>query len=183
MRAKWFWAGVLAVCAIGMLNLAVAIGEPQSPSQGSLPIGDYTIETASLHGQDWEGLIAGTVSFDELGSAQQKGSTRQLASQYKFQPSDDAAFTRFTVETTEDVVQNGGGGPRHGILRELDSGELEVLENTSANQELPSDFSEATKANASYFRLIPNLQWSFFNSCSVGDVQMLKTKVIGVGLV
>ncbi len=155
MKTKWLLAPMLAVCGIGMLNFAIARPSPQTDYDGRLPVGEYSIATAQLYGEDWVDLKDGTVSFDSRGAAQQKGATRQLAANYRLQGG-EAGFTSFTVETIEDAFENGGGGPRHGILRELETGEIEVLENTSANQPAPRDFSDATKADASFFVLAPN---------------------------
>jgi len=50
----------------------------------------------------------------------------------------------------------GGGGPRKGICKINEKGDLEIVETRSASYDFPIDFSDATKAAAIYWKLTKN---------------------------
>ena len=47
----------------------------------------------------------------------------------------------------------GGGGPRKGICKINDKGELEIIETRSASKDFPNEFSDASKAAAMFWKL------------------------------
>ena len=62
---------------------------------------------------------------------------------------------RFTIAGSEDDVSAGGGGPRKGILRITDKGEIEMLETTSAIDDYPKDFSAPSLKANKFWKLKP----------------------------
>ena len=66
---------------------------------------------------------------------------------------DENGFIPYKIANSEDQPANGGAGPRNGLLRILESGEMEMMEATSAGEPVPLGFGQEQQSNAVFLRL------------------------------
>jgi hypothetical protein len=96
-----------------------------------------------------------TLSILESDKADLKSKTGELTS-IKLAPKvhDEKTKTiRFVIELPDDSLSWGGGGPRKGICRINDKGDLEMIEAQSASGDFPIDFSDEVKAKSIYLKM------------------------------
>lgn len=92
-----------------------------------------------------------TIHGDGTGQWERYGRTETI--EFKLAEPDDSGAMALQVATNEDHPAMGGGGPRTGLVRILDSGEMEIIESTAALDPVPADFGDATKKDNIYYRL------------------------------
>ena len=117
--------------------------------------GEWTVKSVSIKGTNEKHFESATFSINESNRSEVKLSTGE-SSQRKFVPivHDEKTKTfRFTIEEKFDSPALGGSGPRKGICRINEKGELEIVEARSAAEDFPVDFSTATKAKAIAWKL------------------------------
>jgi hypothetical protein len=56
------------------------------------------------------------------------------------------------VETEEDKFALGGGGPRSGLIRINDDGDLEIIVAGSAGSDAPKDFSDEQRSRHVFYK-------------------------------
>lgn len=133
--------------------VAAADSEP-----GKSPIGNWKIISMDFCGKNELKFKDGTFNIAENGASESL-TTAGERSQFKLKTEvyDARKFWfRLTIETSEDALSAGGAGPRKGLCRITDKGELEIIETTSAIDEYPKDFSDATKKENKFWKLKPS---------------------------
>lgn len=120
--------------------------------------GEWKVASRVIKGKTDNPFIGGTLSLLETERSEIKlvnGASINLKFSRKVHDEKAKTF-RFTIETPDDAAGMGGGGPRKGICKVNEKGELEIVETRSASYDFPIDFSDATKAAAIYWKLTKN---------------------------
>lgn len=127
--------------------------QSSTASVGVSPIGKWTIVEANLYGQAVQDSVGETVVINDDGTAEwpRYGQTETI--EFALQNANADGTIPITVATNEDQPPMGGAGPRNGLLRTLESGEVEIIETTSAGEPVPAGFGEEVQKNAQYYRL------------------------------
>ena len=146
-----------------LVNAALALDPPKCP------LGTWTIVKLAHTGKPVPEVEGGTFTLEEGGAGgfklnqfqRQKGGVRLLKAHDEKvtfvinAENSNAEFFQFEIANREDERVHGGGGPRKGIGRYNKDGSLEIIENTSANEPYPIDFSDNSKSSAKHWLMKP----------------------------
>lgn len=161
LRNSWIGASFIAIMLIG-LGWASDQTEKETKEQELL---------ASLYGKwkfidtEIEDVMHDAVltihenEQSELARPQDSGlpsKAKEMASKVKLELKAhdvEHKIVRIRVEYVWDRPNTGGAGPRKGLCRIDDKGNLEIIETTSADDDFPSDFSNGSKASGKYRKL------------------------------
>ncbi len=149
-RTKWF---LFVVSCFFLAESPSSLAQENNPDK--LLQGDWKIASRVIKGKMDNHFVGGILSLMETERSEVKfanGDSIKIKINRKIHDEKTKAF-RFTIETPEDAEGMGGGGPRKGICKVNEEGELEILESRSASQDYPVDFSDATKAAKIYWKL------------------------------
>ena len=149
----------LVVVVLGCLFLSeLPASYAQENDLDKLLHGEWKVASRVIKGKTDNPFIGGTLSLLETERSEVKlinGVSINLKFSRKIHDEKSKTF-RFTIETPDDAQGMGGGGPRKGICKINEKGELEIVETRSASYDFPIDFSDATKAAAIYWKLTKN---------------------------
>ena len=117
------------------------------------PIGKWKVLEASLYGKPAPDQIGVEVDIHDDGTAAWPRYGQAETIEFILAEANPDGSVPFRTANSEDQFPNGGSGPRNGLLRILESGDMEIIEATSAGESVPVDFSEATQKTALFLRL------------------------------
>lgn len=123
-------------------------------------LGEWNVTSRVIAGKSDTDMVGGKLVLTEAERTEitlAGGATKEVKLIRKVHDEKNKVF-RFTIETTEDNEAMGGGGPRKGICRINEKGELEIVETRSASHDFPPDFSDATKAKSMYWKLTKKIE-------------------------
>ena len=146
----------LVCCVFGSLFLsALPALNAQERDLDKQIQGEWIVASRVIAGKADKQFLGGTLLLSEAERTEVKLlSGQSMNIKFIRRVHDEKTKTfRFTIETSDDDEGMGGGGPRKGICKLNEKGELEIVETRSASQDFPKDFSEATKAAAMYWKL------------------------------
>ena len=117
--------------------------------------GEWTVASHSLRGVSEKRFESAAFVINDSNRSEMKLTSGE-SSQFKFVPvvhDEKTKMFRFSIEEKFDSPSVGGGGPRKGICRINEKGELEIVEAGSSSDDFPVDFSNASKAKAIAWKL------------------------------
>ncbi|GAB5403137.1 MAG: hypothetical protein Aurels2KO_13680 [Aureliella sp.] len=117
------------------------------------PRGKWTVTEALLYGEAAADRVGAEIEIRDDGTADWPMYGQAQTIDFKLADANEDGSIPYKIANSEDQPAMGGAGPRNGLLRILESGDMEMIEATSASQPVPPDFSEDTQNNAAFFRL------------------------------
>lgn len=134
---------------------ALPASNAQEKDLDKLIQGEWIVVSRVIAGKADKQFLGGTLLLSEAERTEIKlVSGQSMNIKFIRRVHDEKTKTfRFSIETSEDDEGMGGGGPRKGICKLNEKGELEIVETRSASHDFPNDFSDATKAAAMYWKL------------------------------
>ena len=148
VKLVWFVFGTLFLSASSELRA-------QQSDLDRLLQGEWNVTSRVIAGKSDTAFVNATLTLTESDRAEIKlagGQTMKIKFVRRVHDESTKTF-RFSIETSEDNQAMGGGGPRKGICKINDKGELEIIETRSASKDFPKEFSDASKAAAMFWKL------------------------------
>lgn len=153
MRINFLLCIVLAQVAVFSRSSFAQIGDLEKEL-----LGEWTIVHVKVKDKQSDRFSGGMLDISNMNQASLSLSNKPSSS-FKMLTrvrDEKAKVFEFQIETQDDQVSWGGGGPRKGICRLTDKGELEINECISAEEDYPADFSAATKRKVISWKLTRN---------------------------
>lgn len=117
------------------------------------PLGKWTVTEALLYGEAAADRVGAEIEIRDDGSADWPMYGQAQTIDFVLSDANEDGSIPYKIANSEDQPAMGGAGPRNGLLRILESGDMEMIEATSAGEPVPANFSEDTQSNAAFFRL------------------------------